>query len=98
MKRCTTCNREFDDDKLTVCLDDGSALAGAGELPTTQGDSGLGGKATWGPSQDQVAEIQQYVAATTKHRRQIWPWVVAIAAVLLFVIVVIVLAAVFVGR
>src|SRR5712691_5846771 len=86
MKRCTTCNRTFDDDTLTVCVDDGSALVGAREVPTTQGYSGLGGKATWSPSQDQIAEIQQYVAATTKSRRKVWPWVVVAVVVLLILI------------
>lgn len=98
MKRCPICSRTFDDDRLTVCPDDGRALAGVREMPTTQGYGALGGKATWNPSQDQIAEIQQYVAATTKPGRRIWPWVVAIGAVLLVVIVAIVLVSVFVGR
>lgn len=29
MKRCPTCNRSFDDDSLSFCLDDGSPLIGA---------------------------------------------------------------------
>jgi len=86
MKRCTTCNRAFDDDALTVCPDDGGALAGAGEAPATQGYGALGGKATWNPSQDQLAEIQQTMAAITKPRRKSWPWVVvAIAGLLILV-------------
>jgi hypothetical protein len=86
MKRCLSCNRAFDDDMLTVCPDDGNALSGARENPTTQGYGALGGKATWNPSQDQLAEIQQTVAAITKRRRKSWPWVVVAIAVLLILI------------
>ncbi len=86
MKRCPTCNRTFDDDAVTVCPDDGSALSGAREAPATQGYTGLGGKATWNPSQDQIAEIQQYVATTTKSQRKIWPWVVVVVVILLILI------------
>ena|ERR1700674_4064476 len=85
MKLCPTCNRAFDDDTLTVCPDDGSTLAGAPDAPATQGDGGLGGKATWNPSQDQLAEIQQTVAAitTTARPRKTSPWLVAAVAILI---------------
>lgn len=85
MKRCPTCKRAFADDTLTVCPDDGSALAGAPEVPTTQSESLLGGKATWNPSQDQLAEIQQTVAAitTTARPRKTSPWLVAALAILI---------------
>jgi hypothetical protein len=86
MKRCPTCNRAFDDDAMMVCPDDGSALSGAREAPTTQGDPGLGGKATWNPSQDQIAEIRQYVNTTAKPQRKIWPWLVIAVIVLVILI------------
>ena len=86
MKRCPTCKRAFDDDTLAVCPDDGSALAGAPEVPATQSENLLGGKATWNPSQDQLAEIQQTVTAITKPRRKSWPWVVVAIVVLLILI------------
>ena len=86
MRRCPTCERAFDDDTLAVCPDDGSALTQGREGPTTQSDSGLGGKATWNPSQDQLAEIQQTVAAMTRPRRKSWPWVVVAIVVLLILI------------
>ena len=86
MKRCPTCNRAFDDNMLTVCPDDGSALTGEREVPTTQSDGDLGGKATWNPSPDQLAEIQQTVAAITKPRRKTWPGVVIAIVVLLILI------------
>ena len=86
MKRCPTCNRAFDDDTLTACPDDGSALVGASEGPATQFDSGLGGKATWNPSQDQIAEIQQYLGTTTKPPRKTWPWVIVVLLILIGVV------------
>ena len=86
MKRCPTCNRAFANDTLTVCPEDGSALTGGREVPATQIDSGLGGKATWTPSPDQLAEIQQTVAAINKPRRKTWPGVVIAIVVLLILI------------
>ena len=86
MKSCPTCERSFADDMLAVCPDDGSALADAPEAPATRAYRGLSGKATWNPSQDQLAEIQQTVAAITKPRRKSWPWVVvAIVALVILV-------------
>lgn len=86
MKHCRTCNRAFDDDTLTVCPDDGSALPGAPEAPAPQSDRGLGGKATWNPTQGQLAEIQKTVAAITKPERKSWPRVVVAIVVLLILI------------
>lgn len=86
MKRCPTCSRTFDDDGLTVCPDDGSALSGTREMPTAQGYGALGGKATWNPSQDQIAEIQQHVAARTKPSRKTWAWIVVVILVLFILI------------
>jgi hypothetical protein len=94
MRRCPTCNRAFDDDLLIVCPDDGRALAGPRET-TTQGYDALAGKATWNPSQDQIAEIQQYVATATKPQHRIWPWVVVAVVIL---VILIGLAAIVVGR
>ena len=86
MKSCPTCKREFDDDAITVCPDDGSALTGTAEVPATEGDSGFGGKATWNPSQDQLAEIQKTVAAITKPKRQSWLWIIVAIVVILILI------------
>jgi hypothetical protein len=86
MKQCPTCNRVFDDETLTVCPDDGSALVSARETPTTQGFDTLGGKATWSPSQDQIAKIQQYVTTTKQPQRKIWPWLVIAVVVLVILI------------
>jgi hypothetical protein len=58
----------------------------ARETPTTQGFDALGGKATWSPSQDQIAEIQQYVTTTKQPQRKIWPWLVIAVVVLVILI------------
>ncbi|HVS81860.1 MAG TPA: hypothetical protein VHE60_08995 [Pyrinomonadaceae bacterium] len=55
-----------------------------------------GGKATWNPSQDQIAEIHQYVAATTKPGHKIWPRVF-VAIVVLFILIALA-GAIVVGR
>ena len=86
MKRCPTCNRAFADHAVTVCPDDGSALSGASDASATQSYGELGGKATWNPSQDQIAEIQQYVATQAKPQRKIWPWLVIAVIVLVILI------------
>jgi len=86
MKRCPTCNRAFADNTLTVCPNDGSSLTAGREVPTTQSDGELGGKATWTPSPDQLAEIQQTVTAINKPRRKTWPGVVIAIVVLLLLI------------
>jgi predicted nucleic acid-binding Zn ribbon protein len=86
MKHCPTCRRAFDDDTLTVCPDDGSALMRGAAAAASQSDSGLGGKATWNPSQDQLAEIQKTVTAITKAERKRWPWVVVAIVVVLILI------------
>jgi hypothetical protein len=60
-------------------------LSGAREVAPTQSDIGLGGKATWNPSQDQLLEIQQTVVAitTTARPRKTSPWLVAAVAILI---------------
>lgn len=88
MKRCPTCNRTFDDDDVIVCSDDGSALLGARETATPQAYGGLGGKATWNPSENQIAEIKQYVATQARPQRKIWPWLVIAAIILVALIIV----------
>ena len=86
MKRCPTCKRAFDDDTLTVCPDDGSTLASVVDPPAAPTVGGFGGKATWNPSQDQLAEIQKTVAAIDKPERKSRTWVVVAVVVLLVLI------------
>jgi hypothetical protein len=91
MKRCPTCNREFDDDTLSMCVDDGSPLirdipgTPKPEFPATQGYTGLGGKATWSASQDDIPALQQYLATTAGPRKR-WPWLIAIVGALLVIV------------
>ena len=91
MKKCRLCNRVFEDNALTVCPDDGGPLINDG---AARDYAGLGGKATWSASQDEIPELQRYLgssASATKPRRM-WPWVVPVVAVLVIILVVIVLA------
>src|SRR5260370_39270433 len=96
MKRCPTCNREFNDDTLIMSVDDGSPLikeingVPKREFPSSSGYTGLGGKATWSASQDDIPAIEQYLATTTKRPRKSWPWVIAIVGGLLVIMALIV--------
>jgi hypothetical protein len=85
MKRCPTCNRTFDDEVLTVCPDDGSGLTGERQT-RTQGFDALGGKGTWNPSQEQIAEIKDAVGEVTKPQRRVWLWFVIAVIVLIILI------------
>jgi hypothetical protein len=107
VKRCPTCNRSFDDDTLSFCLEDGTPLvtdsAGSRNLqetlvsppPSVPGSGSqsynLPGKSTVSSSLSQIPFAQPYGPAA---QRKTWPWVVAILAVLFIVIVVVVLIAV----
>ena len=97
MKRCPTCNREFED-SITYCLDDGSPLIaesrpdseatlvnpspGGRDIPTTQYGQ-LGGKATVSGSVADLPIMPSYGATPAK--RSVWPWVVAGLAILFLV-------------
>ena len=97
MKRCPTCNREFDDDSLSVCIDDGSPLikhipgTPKMEFPTTQSYTGMGGKATWSASREDVPKLRQFLSAKEEPQRKSWAWVIAIVAVLFMIILAIVM-------
>src|SRR5687767_16017234 len=97
MKRCPTCNREFED-SITYCLDDGSPLVSQSrpdsvetsvaqsirgrDIPTTQYGQ-LGGKATVSGSIGDLPGLPPYDQPPAK--RKVWPWVVAGLAILFFV-------------
>jgi len=71
MKRCPQCGRDYDDDSMSFCLDDGSELlfgpasgSGAGDEPATAILSGpgvpsLGGTASESPTMAQVHTTEQ---------------------------------------
>ena len=94
MKRCPTCERQFED-SVTYCLDDGSPLVSQSppdsdatlvtpsirgpEIPATQYDQ-LGGKATVSGSIADLPVLPSY--RPTPEKRRVWPWVVAGLAIL----------------
>ena len=108
MKRCPTCNRTFDDDTLSFCLDDGTPLrdaAGradsqetlvspspASSILPTTQPYGLSGKATINASQFNPPDAQ--VFTPPPQQRRTWLWVVGVLAIVLVLIGGIVIAAV----
>jgi uncharacterized protein DUF4440 len=101
MKRCPTCEREFED-SVTYCLDDGSPLVSQAppdseatlvtpsqrdrDIPATQYGQ-LGGKATVSGSVADLPVMAAYRATPSK--RQVWPWIVAGLAILFLIGIVI---------
>jgi hypothetical protein len=95
MKRCPTCKRTFEDDTLSFCLDDGTPLVAAVRpdseetlvLPSSSDrsarvpDNQPSGRSTLPSDPWRPAMPPQY--ATTSPQRSVWPWLLAIAAVLL---------------
>jgi hypothetical protein len=91
MKRCPTCQRTFED-ALSFCLDDGTPLVASGpstdsqatlvspkhDLPPTQLYNPLPGGQSW---QQYPPSPSQYADAP---RRRVWPWVLAVIALLVF--------------
>src|SRR3989442_13758030 len=94
MKRCPTCKRTFGDDTLSFCLDDGTPLVAAtrpdseetlvlpsssdrgARIPDTQPYNQPSGRST-------LAGEPPLRYATAPPQRSVWPWLLAIAAVLL---------------
>ena len=64
---------------------------GKPEAEMMQEYGGLGSKATWSASVDQIPELQKYIASATPHaqQRKGWQWlVVALAIVILLVFII----------
>jgi hypothetical protein len=93
MKRCPTCKRNFEDDSLAYCLDDGSPLVS---------ETGPDSEATLvTPSPSPAAplpptQFAQYEPVVSSFgaapKRRVWPWVVGGLLVLFFFVIVIVAA------
>src|SRR2546429_8270022 len=99
MKRCPTCKRTFEDETLSFCLDDGTPLIAAtrpdseetlvlpsrsdrgARIPDTQPYNQPSGSSTPASDPWKPATPQQHV--TPSPQRSVWPWLLAIAAVLL---------------
>src|SRR5438477_8921621 len=114
MKRCPTCKRTFEDDTLSYCLDDGTPLVAAtrpdseetlvlpsrsdrgARIPDTQPYNQPSERSTLASDPRQPSMPPQY--ATASPQRSVWPWLLAIAAVLLLGFGVIVAVAVIVTQ
>ncbi len=108
MKRCPQCNRTYDDDALSFCLDDGSPLMSAGA------PSSFDPSATVQYPQPRETSPPPTIAyqpgqpppptpppawspmpPTQTQKRSVWPWLIGIGAVLVFMgigVVILVLA------
>jgi ketosteroid isomerase-like protein len=98
MKRCPTCNKSFTDQNLSFCIDDGTPLVlvdtSADEttlvLPASGDADNLPGGPS-GPSPEQPIPPYQppasYLPPGQGSKRKIWPWVLAILAILIFLVV-----------
>ena len=95
MKRCSTCNRTYDDPNLSFCIDDGTPLT-----PVDVEDDTTVVRPRNTEENDWNATAYQppgsYVPAGTQiqRRRRAWPWVIGILGAFILGIVVIAIAAV----
>jgi len=89
MKRCSTCNKNFTDEKLSYCVDDGTPLVEVfdDEDELTQVEPGT----NWNPP---AYQPPSYVPPGGKTQRRTWPWLAAVAGLLLIMLVGFIIAAV----
>src|SRR5215210_2098241 len=97
MKRCPQCNRTYNDDALSFCLDDGSPLVGASapssfepsatiQYPQSR-DSTPQPTIAYGPGPPpSMPPPPQWspMPPVTPQKRSVWPWILGIGAVLAF--------------
>src|SRR2546425_11854952 len=96
MKRCPQCNRTYDDDALSFCLDDGSPLV------STTAPSSFDPSATVQypqsrdttppptiayPGQSAPPPAWSPMPPPAPQKRSVWPWLLGIGAVLVFVVI-----------
>jgi hypothetical protein len=108
MKRCPQCNRTYSDDALSFCLDDGTPLVSA-SAPSSfdpsatvqypQGrDTSPQPTIAYGPGQPPPSSpppAWSPMPPITPQKRSVWPWLLGIGAVLVFMgigVVILVLA------
>jgi hypothetical protein len=100
MKRCPQCNRTYSDDALSFCLDDGSPLVSAtapssfDPSATVQYPQGretsppptiaYPGASTPPPPGSQPPPQWSPMPPTAPQKRSVWPWLLGIGAVLVF--------------
>jgi hypothetical protein len=100
MKRCPQCNRTYTDDALSFCLDDGSPLLSTGgpgsdpsatvQYPSAR-DTTPQPTIAFSPSQAQHPPMPPTpppawtpMPPSAPQKRSVWPWVLGIGAVLVF--------------
>ena len=99
MKRCPTCNKTFNEDHLSFCVEDGTPLvnidppddeatvvrtAADGSSPETSGFSGTSAKRDSNPYQPPGSHIPP--GSYGERKRQTWPWVLGIFSILFLVL------------
>ena len=98
MKRCPTCNKTFSEKHLSFCVDDGTPLvnvdppddeatvvrpAAEGSSPEASGSSGASGERDSKPYQPPGSYIPP--GSYGERKRQTWPWLLGIFAILAIV-------------
>jgi hypothetical protein len=95
MKRCPTCQRSFDDDSLSFCLDDGTPLASEG-LSRSDASTLVGSAPTrsYNPARKETIPASQFhlpsgSLETPRKKRSVWPWIVVLTLLVLGVVAVV---------
>lgn len=98
MKRCPTCNKTFNEEHLSFCVDDGTPLAtinppddeatvvrsaAEGGSPETSGFSGASGERHSNPYQPPGSYVPP--GSYGERKRQTWPWILGFFAILVIV-------------
>ena len=93
MKRCSTCNRTFDDPKLSFCIDDGTPLTTVDDDDTTVVRPRNTEDDDWNATAYQPPS--GYVPPPTEgaKRRRAWPWVLGVVGAFLLGILALSIAA-----
>ena len=92
MKRCSTCNRTYDDPNLSFCIEDGTPLTvvdyqDEATVVSPRATRTDGGEAPYRPPSAYVPP------GTQPRKRRVWPWVVGIGGAFILGIVAISIAA-----
>jgi hypothetical protein len=91
MKRCPTCGKNYTDQNLSFCIDDGTPL-----VPATSEDEPVAGDYRSSDGKSPAYEPPHtYVPPGGSNKRKVWPWVLGILGVLVLGIVGVSIAAAF---
>jgi hypothetical protein len=83
MKRCSTCNKTFTDQKLSYCVDDGTPLV---EVPDDDDElTQVGTGTSWNPP---AYQPPSYIPPEGKNSKgRTWPWLAAVIGILVIALV-----------